>query len=342
MVSTSIALALADSGCETVLMDADVGTAGLSNFMSGGHVTNTRVGLSNIVAGDDVGVSELLQDVKSLPYLKFLAVGDHRKLQSITNRLGPLGEYRSPVPQAAASEEFVVSHALERVTSDLAETFAWLIVDCRGGIDSESLAVCRSVEDIILVTEPDVTAYQATRNLVDVLADSRLAHKLRGFYVNKVFQNPTFIKRQGTAEFGCQFLAAIPFDIQTTREFFVGDLPSDRSSFQAHVTLGLARVYPEVTLSHQGRIWEFHEFDRVAVTDPDGTRGGNAAAIGLVLIAVIAALYSTLGYQLSGLGMAIAAYALVVGLIGSLLPLRRLFGRAVGVYARAFGNIFGR
>jgi len=325
IVSTVMAATVLDAS-PVILMDADIGTAGLTYYLASDHVRNIRTGLSDVCTySADQGpgarvplsmVQRALQPVKGYDRLWFYGIGDHRKLVRLQDRVD-IG-------------------SLIAETIDHLSGLGALLVDCRGGIDEDSLAVCRVVDDIALVTEPDITAYQATRHLVDVLSDHDLAHKLRGFFLNKVFQNPSQIRARGTTEFGCQFLAAIPHDIEVMRSFFIGDIPAPSSSFSTHVREGCSRLYPEVVNAPSGRVWAFHEYDRTTISDPDGIRGGNLAAIVILQMFVYQVLLwgidGSLVGRTEGLQFWLYAITAVFGVAGSSARLRVGLGRAAGKY----------
>ena len=81
---------------------------------------------------------------------------------------------------------------------------------------------------------------------MDTLSENKLAHKMRGFIINKALDDPTVVARNGTSVFGAQYLSSVPFDLEATRNFLVGEVPRRFSLFGIHVWQPLYRVYPEV------------------------------------------------------------------------------------------------
>lgn len=268
MIATAMGLQFgsSDHNLRIILIDADTATAGMSYYLGLKEVQNTRTGLSSLSLepekydDDDRATTKLLQPIRSYRrpspnsagWLRFLPVGDHRKI----NR-----EYQRPRPES--SDRTPLAQILKKTVQKFQEYADVLIVDCRGGIDDESLAVCDAVDDIILIVEPDTTSFQASRYLVDVLSEVDLAYKLRGFVINKVYSNPESIIRSG--DFGTQFLAAIPLDISASRSFLVGDAPSRSSIFSRHVEQALSRAYPDQIPPPHGRIWGPRDYDRPSV-----------------------------------------------------------------------------
>lgn len=329
MIAATLAVELARVG-PTILIDADTGTAGLSYYLGVEQVHNTRVGLSNLVARTGESVAEVesvvpyLQEVQDFPDLRFLSVGDHRRL-------------------VRYSSSHDIAESLEKVVRECSSIAEFVVADCRGGVDEESLAVCRASDQIVLVTETDITAYQATRHLVDVLSDEKLAHKLSGFFLNKVFQNPKQIQSRGTSEFGCRFLSALPYDLEASRDFYVGDLPIRSSTFGLHVRHGLSRLMPDRIEDPVSRVWTPQQYDSAGLIDPDGRRGGVVVGALLLLLAVvwIAREFIYIGpgptTYLSSWAFMLTTVAL--GLIGAAPAGRRAVGRGVSAYARVVGRL---
>jgi septum site-determining protein MinD len=392
MVAAVFAQILSSFG-PTLIVDADTGTAGMTYYLGLKLVPNIRVGLADIVAWnpagpaidedpkmtphasgkpeaiDDRTLLGLIQDVRFRPSrpprparpfdswynCAFFGIGDHRRL------------YRA-MPDAN------IDQILPRVVKGLEklQSFKWIVIDCRGGVDKDSVAVCSAVNDIILIVEPDTTSFQATQHVVDILSSNRLAHKLRGFIINKVFDDPSVIARNGTSVFGSQYLGSVPFDLDATRSFLVGDVPKLLSPFGINIWAALSKIYPKQVRSAPGSPWEFKDFRRVGLTDPNSLLGGLVIA-GLIFLAALglasyfliqsftmpAQVYADQPHWLPpDENRAITDWALaqirpilqkeqifllsliVLGLIGSLEPARRLVGKALSAYVRILKRPF--
>jgi hypothetical protein len=187
------------------------------------------------------------------------------------------------------------------------------------------------------VTEPDITAYQATKNVVNVLSDQGLAGRLRGFILNKVFQNPQFIRAQGTAEFGCQPLGSIAFDLDASRAFFIGDIPEDTTTFYPQVVNCCSELYPDIMGFRPYRVWSDSDFDKVSSIDIEARRGGYVVAL---CIALIIGVYAVLYKATRSLNTTEASILFIVtsifGMLGTLSSFRRAIGRVVSIYIRLF------
>jgi flagellar biosynthesis protein FlhG len=312
------------------VVDADTGTAGLTYYLGLDLVRNIRVGLSNIATMLIKGLPfssdflyEYLQPIKGLEVANFLGIGDHRRLEKEVS-------------------ETDLPSILKLLIESLRGLGSWILVDCRGGIDRESIAVCGVADDIILISESDTTSFQATKHIVDVLSDNDLAHKLRGFIINKVFDNPSTLVSQGTTIYGTQFLSAIPFDFQATRSFLKGEIPRKTSLFGIHVWAALEKAYPIEILSPPGRVWSFEDYREVGLTNIDSTRGG--AIVSAILLSLGIAYYfkyvvpgglSLWTFIRSGLGQ-LWLSILFFGLLGSLESTRRSVGKVFNFYLRLF------
>lgn len=319
MVAAELAR-LADAGSSVVaLIDADLGTGGLTYFLNLRYIQRQVGGVADLALAYEEGVPDTfdikgsLQEIDGFSQSTFLSVGDHRRL---------FGRNYSDN----------VKKALRYAISELARSHDVVLIDCRGGIDDESIAVCEAVDDVLLVVESDTTSYQASQHLADVLAQERLATKLRGFVINKVIDDPSSIARNGTVSFRCPYLGSIPFDLDVTRNFLVGEIPDLRSVFGIHLASSSHRVYPEMFPSPMGRVWEFKEFSEVGLTDIDAARGGVVAAAAIVAIALVAGIQVWVyGYDLDSRFLLITFfYLVIVGIAGSVDRFRRVLGRSLG------------
>jgi flagellar biosynthesis protein FlhG len=294
MVAVEMAYQLAGMGYSVTLMDADIGTAGMSYYLSLKQVRHIRTGLSTIALQadketkpDPVRLLQPLQHDKytsALPgHISFLPIGDHRRINREYQR--GKSSLNTSIDLATIIKDIVVTLEAESEV---------LIVDCRGGIDDESLAVCEVIDDIILIVEPDTTSFQASRHLVDVLTDVDLVHKLHGFIINKVYSNPEAVIRNGTTDFGSQFLGAIPFDLRAARAFLVGDIPGPSSIMAVHVREALSRADPEmITPPPRGRIWKPRDYD---MTNIFTTAASRVSVIFALLLLTLGVAFSVLIY----------------------------------------------
>jgi septum site-determining protein MinD len=322
----------ADHDLKIVLMDADIGTAGMSYFLGLNEVRNIWSGFSAIALHPEKhadNIAKLLQPVRSYRHyadsagsLRFLPVGDHRKI----NR-----EYQRNEPDSADRKP--LAPVLTEVIGRLGAEADLLIIDCRGGIDDESLAVCRAVDDIILVVEPDITSFQTSSHLVQVLNEVGLVDKLQGFIVNKAYSNFEPLISNGTATFGAQFLGGIPYDISACRSFLVGKLPSSSSIFATHVANALNRAYPDEGLAPRRRVWRARDYNSASVFARSSSR--YRIAIAFMLLAIgIAFTLNVLNRAVPPSEVIVVTLALsVIGAISSaLLPFETSAGRAPGKF----------
>jgi septum site-determining protein MinD len=311
---------IAENG-KVVLIDTDAGTGGLTFYLGLDLVAGTSTGLSDLLtrhASEEIRtydqyvseLSDLLRSVKEMPNARFLSVGDRRKMGRI-----------SSVDLRKGLKNLVL--ALESISE-------FSVFDCRGGIDDESLAVCDAVDDIILIVETDTTSYQATQQLVETLVDNGLAHKLRGFIINKVFEDPSVVARNGTAVFRCQYLAAVPFDFDAMRSFFVGRIPSLYSSFSVHVQHALNHAYSDSIPAPLRRTYTFEDYEEIGLVNLDSLRGGIITAMAIMVCSILLAFYWW--HPPAAIHIKVpesVALLAGLGLVGSLSSPRQFVGRAV-------------
>jgi septum site-determining protein MinD len=295
---------------DVIVLDADTATAGMTYYLALKLLENIRVGLSNVARNEPEPdsyfeqIKGYLQPIRGFERAKFFGIGDHRRLEREVSQ--------NTLPSI-----------LGTVVSSVKKLSAWVFVDCRGGIDDESLAVCREADDVILICETDTTSFQATRHIVDVLSDHDQAFKIRGFIINKVFDDPTVLINQGTADFGTQFLAAIPFDFKATRSFLKGDIPQTNTPFGMHVMAALNRAYPDI-MSESVKTWTIEEYREVGLSTLDSRRGGIFIAS---LITILGLVFTLNYFFLDPQELKYVVGFLLLGLLGSLDITRRLFGK---------------
>lgn len=324
MVAATLAQLLDEQG-RVLLIDADLGTAGLSYYLGLNTVANISVGLTNVLDHtNSMDVEECAQPMNGFECSRFLAVGDHR---SYFERSGSTDEMTTRVSSIIESK---------RHQDDI------VIVDCRGGIDSDSLAVCRAVDTILIVAETDTTSFQATQHLVEVLTRHNLSQKLGGFIINKVFDDPSTIARAGTASFKCQYLGSIPFDLEATKRFLLGELPSRNGMFTTQVWHAAYKLLPEIIRRPSVAQLSFEDFRSLSIRDNNSVLGGMILSLislgtGTVLLLQNLGLTQLSRFEDGILLQSLIATAVVAGIE----PIRRLFGRAFSLYAGALTKIFG-
>ncbi|MEZ9762345.1 ParA family protein [Vibrio splendidus] len=231
MLTATMAKVLDESGFSVLLIDADFGTAGLTYYLGLNEVSNISVGLTNLfsnVEKTSLTYDKVIEPLSSYSNTDFIGVGDHRR-------------YKKNGESDFFHEYF--DAFINKINEE--KKYDYIIVDCRGGIDEESLTVCKSASDIIIVAETDTTSFQATQFLVDTLYDNGVSDKLTGFFVNKVFDDPSILIRNGVVSFKTTCLSSIPFDLDSIKSFIVGEVPKLNSIYTNQIWHGLfnAKVF---------------------------------------------------------------------------------------------------
>lgn len=228
MLTATIATILDKSNFSTLLIDADFGTAGLTYYLGLNEVSNISVGLTNIFSTKKqtaLSYDKLIENLKSYNNIDFIGVGDHRR-HNENDRNDFFHDY--------------FNHFINQIKDE--GNYDYIIIDCRGGIDDDSVTVCKSADDIIIVAETDTTSFQATQYLVDTLYDNGVSDKLNGFFVNKVFDNPSILIRNGVVSFKTRCLSSIPFDLDAIKSFMVGEIPKTTCLYTNQIWHGLKDV----------------------------------------------------------------------------------------------------
>jgi flagellar biosynthesis protein FlhG len=332
MLVATIATVLNEFGIKSTLVDTDIGTGGLSYYLGLNYANGVGSGISDMLLRDPAlergtDIDRYIRKLISFEHMSFVSVGDHRKLLR------------------SGKEEQFKKHIRDILKEIKKVTTGYLLLDCRGGVDEDSLAVCGEADAILLVTETDPASFQATHYLADVLSDRDLAHKIKGFVVNRVFDDPQVIVRQGTHSFGGEYLGAIPFDIKAMRDFTVSIVPAKSTLFYRHVQGVVAKLVSNSKIRPAAGLWRFDEFKISNVDDPDSILGGSIVAVGCVgmLIVFVLIRYSSFGEQFGYRYVfeLTPILSVILGLAGSLSPLRRGVGRALRAYMDLVRRIAG-
>jgi MinD-like ATPase involved in chromosome partitioning or flagellar assembly len=335
VIAAEVAGLMSRQGLSVILMDADTGTGGLSYYLGLKYVRNIVEGFSTYVLaslGEGV-VSENGRNLKALTQLvqdtngpetsfRFLAIGDHRRL---SREFGGQGEFAQKLESL-----------LRNAVKNLAKSSDFLVVDCRGGIDSDSLAVCGAVDGIIMVVEADPTSFQASQHLVDVLADNDLSHKLHGFIINKAIEDPAAVARTAGRALRTQYLGAIPFDLEAARSFITSELPEPSSIFGIHVRDALSRAYPKlVDPPPESRVWKPSDYSNFNVLAPDSTRAGLFLSLLFFALGMLLIAYGILGILAGKVAYVATIGAMAAfGAVAESESFRQLLGRLL----RSFGT----
>ena len=323
LVAAALALALAEQRRRVLLIDADLGTGGLSYYLGFKTFVRTRTGVSDFVmrgrSKERIFPSkaniDLQQVDKRLEWISMLSVGDHRRL--LKARKGMDAEMARALLREYRSE------------------FDICVVDCRGGIDEDSIAVCRAVDEILIVAETDAASIQATQHLSDVFTDNELDDKVVGFVINKVMDDPSSLAKTAQALFRADYLASVPFDLDTTRDFIRGDLPRSSSLFYKHVASVIPRVLKNAVLTESSGLLRSDQFGRISMEGPN-ERYANAV-LGLITFGLIASLVAVALLRPTAIDRDVLINAMsifaAVATASLLDPVKGVIGKAAAVYA---------
>jgi flagellar biosynthesis protein FlhG len=268
LIATAIAEGLAICENRVLLVDADLATGGLSYYLGFSSYSRAREGLSEFIMGR---TKHSLPIASARPEVVF----NHRSFGLVD--LVPVGEHRLLQRDGNSLDEEVLSRLLSA-----ASEYDFVIFDCRGGIDHESLSVCTAAQEILVVVETDAAAIQASQHLINVLSESGNGRKVAGFILNKVMDDPSSLAKAGISLFRSECLGAVPFDIEATRSFIKGEIPQDTSLFAKHVFRITAKLFPKrASELERYTILRNEEFGTVTLKGPDYRYG--ALLIGLYL-----------------------------------------------------------
>lgn len=314
IIAMTLARILGHCGFQTILVDADAATGGMSYFLRMRKTASSvlSAGLTEIAKAHYKGqpiVSEVVQAIKPVEgfrNLSFLGVGRHQDFyDSIA-----LGMLR---------------YTYEDLLNILRQKYQWIIVDCRGGIDMDAMALYAVVDEILLVVETDTTSKQATGQLIAYLESQRLGNKIRGYMYNKVL-SPSYIfldyDKKILGKIAC--LTSISFDVQAGTDFQECRIPEPQSQFGTQIWKALYEAYHVQEPEKKPR--ENEDLPEVKVTTHDSDTGGTVVAF-LILALTISVFLDIL--SLPPKVSAIIFSALLLGVLGGFENIRQPIGVAV-------------
>lgn len=263
MVAVALAQGAAKVDSKVVLVDTDFATGGLTYYLTFREFGHGRFGLSEILNG---------RAPKS-PLYEWAESGaardaEHQWVKNV--RLVPIGDQRKVTEDVG--EKYV--NSLKFVIEEAAQSADFVIIDCRGGIDAQSLTVCSIVDEVLVVIETDATSVRASQHLIDVMSEHGMKGKIVGFVMNKVMEDPTSLAKTASSLLGVKYLGSIPFDIEATRSYIQGKIASSDSLFTRHVFSVIPRIFRELDFYDGLRGLSPEEFGSVTMRSPEVRIGG--------------------------------------------------------------------
>jgi MinD-like ATPase involved in chromosome partitioning or flagellar assembly len=321
VVASTMAEIIAD-GASVLLVDADFATGGMTYYLGFRLIRQVSSGISDLMVDDSrfgpgYDPGEFFRSSRDLKF-KFLPIGNHRLI----------------LKKQLLREE--ISERLKDVLRTIckSQNLKYVIVDCRGGIDEESIAVCEIAHQILLIVETDATSIQSSQYLVDVISERRLSHKLRGFIMNKVFDNPLPIAQTSAPLFRSSYLGAIPFDLPTVRQYVLGAFPDKQSLFYRQLRyITKDRVLDSIEDSKNVPPITDEQISELSPYGPDDRIGSAVSLMGSFLAFIIGIAYANeaIGSYRGDSWQFPMFLAFVASVVLSLSTVRRKIGRLVRV-----------
>ncbi|NKL10371.1 AAA family ATPase [Rhizobium leguminosarum] len=328
LIAAAIAAACADVGLETLLVDADFGTGGLTYYLGFSAFTGARAGLSEFFLGEE--------ETPSIAKPTSDAVRNHPWIERVG--LLPVGSHRLIDKKGTP----ILSEQIREVISLASPRFQVIIFDCRGGIDDHSLTVCKSVDDIVLVAETDAASIQATQYLVNILSDAGLKKNVAGFILNKVMDDPSSLANAARSLFNAEHLGSVPFDITTTREFIKGNVIPISSMFCRHVFKATSNLLPELHDFEKIKTLSSEEYGSITLRDPSIRFGGFfVGALSLYIPAVVFTLPAAIKNISQQNLTYVVVFIYVMLVLGALSDtIKKSIGNSMLFYRRSFQQLF--
>ena len=336
MLAVALAQGAALAGKSVVLIDTDFATAGLTYYLTFRAFSKAKFGLSDLMSKPDAVSNMIL----------WAGVGnpqgvDERWLEEV--RLVPIGDHRLRVDEVNESMISTFQNALVQAKR-MADI---VIVDCRGGIDNQSIAVSMLVDEVLVVVETDTTSIRASQHLADEFLSFGIKDKIAGFVLNKVLDDPTSLAMTASSLLRVDYLGAIPFDIDATRAYIQGKVPDSSSLFSRHCFSVISKLVPSITTYDRVRTLSPADFSSVTLKSPETRLGGVmiAASSMYISIALLAVAYAKASDDIVKYLPAIAAYGLICNVLVLAAvsdPIKQVIGGVFRSYNRVFSSMLKR
>lgn len=247
---TSLIGTVAAGAGKVLLVDADFGTGGLTYFLTFKTFDRGTGGFCEIMR-EDIGPDYIF---------KFSKPRNTSQIGGENIELLPIGDHK----RFHLRKETVDDVGLAQFIKYIRKKYDFIVFDCRGGIDDESVAISRLCDEIILIVETDAASIRASQHLREVLEGEELEAKVRGFIINKVMDNPEQLSELYSSILFSDYLGSVPFDIEANKAFIKGEFPEQDSRFYQHCRhiTGLAIDEPKFLNSRLGaKVWTSSSFD---------------------------------------------------------------------------------
>lgn len=321
LVAAALAQSAAAEGQRVVLIDADLGTGGLTYYLGFSAFERAREGFTEYLLGGGRALPKVAKAKAEV------SISD-----PAMKRVGliPIGEHRNLDGKAKGVNSDIILTLNERLKTE----YDLAIYDCRGGLDEDSISVCRSTHEILMVVETDAASIQASQYLSGKLYEAGFGGKISGFILNKVMDDPTSLAKAGTSFFKAEYLGAIPFDIDTTRDFIKGNLPSSGSIFYRAIAAAVLPILGIKGVVSKYRSLRANEFSKLTLKDSDEFEGGIFLAVfatyGVIIFGIIVFWMRKSLDQFEQFSVSLAGLLFVFAALSP--PLKRSLGRLMSGY----------
>ena len=347
LLATAMATELASVGNSVLLVDADLGTGGLTYYLGFTEFSRARLGLTDVLLGN------LDEEQLKLSFHK------NKTKQGWESSLAllPVGNHKLAL-EADYEGGYISMSPLSMILEKYSHNFDAIIIDCRGGIDPHSLNICEIADEILVVVETDAASIRATQHLTDTLGRRGFSPKIIGFALNKVMDNPDTLASAGRTFFGTNYLGAVPFELETTRDFIQGKLPRAGSLFRRQANLIASQCFENLTHMDDYRYLSDSDFEQTSTEAPEVKTGRLAVAMMWMLAFMYVTYVTTLAFQgnipenwwvfedrrlfekllfENIMKTVIGMYGILILTLISLSPrLLRFLGRVIGFYQEGF------
>jgi len=257
-ISASIGGWLAYLGFRVLLVDMDISTCGLTNFLRRHNYDNKKFCLTDYFTGKIYRNEEIEHDEINVDQLLSLQARAKTSRKS-TGKLFLLKSSNTASKEGLSGDDTELSQAgdlANRLTfaikylDDIGE-YDYVIIDTQGGGDSTCVAAALAADAYVIITETDEPSIVATLKMQNDIRKKSDSPRPLGFIVNKcIFKDKISVTRvieslEDDRDFGCDHAASIGLSRDVVLKFQVSKTPLKDPEF-SHIAEPIFNVIDNI------------------------------------------------------------------------------------------------
>lgn len=222
MIASSLGYILSHCGFKTLLIDADVATAGLTYYLLGDSSVEIEFAIEDRWLLTKEQPKELNSRPQSLAVRHEFCRDNLFFVPAVRS-----SQKRQPELSLGAQDAETYKESISGIIHELTaiSEYDFILIDTRGGTDASSVGACLSSNGFVIVTEADKTSWDVGRVLLNTIKEERSQTKCLGFILNKNVLPSDAIEVFLRRHWECPHLTTIPLDKDAVRYYQEDKVP---------------------------------------------------------------------------------------------------------------------